>query len=216
MAGSNQFTFLRPHLATTQSKPAMCIIDYTQATERHTDWSFAVSGTFVQHSGLTVEVPLTVTQRWTASDERVTACANAGQYTLPGQLPAGGTAATPVPLQSCQQFILGAPRSNLTVFATAQVGYLMRPSGFFRASIGPLLSSADITVDTLTTVGFEAPIYLNFVNAPHQYVGDYKGLVRLTPAALWTHSYAGWDSRFVLLIELLGQRTLFGKALDWL
>jgi hypothetical protein len=218
MAGSNSFQFLRPQLEESPSqKTPMCVIDYVAARERHTDWSFATSATFVGHNGMTVEVPLTVTERWKPSEHRVTACAAAGQYVPPGQAPtAPGTLPGTVPLQECQEHNLGSPVSTLTVFMTAQVGYVLRPSGFFRASVGPLLSWSDITVDKLTTVGFEAPVYLNFVSAPPQFVGDYKGLIRVTPAALWTHSFARWESRFVVLIELLGQRTLFGKALDWL
>jgi hypothetical protein len=131
------------------------------------------------------------------------------------------------------------PRRSWRLFTTAQVGYVSRPSGWWRASIGPLLG-VQVTPEpvnlrdkvattlaaganlgkgledkTLVTVGVMAPIYVNFARAPEEWVGEYKGLARVTPTFLAIHGDTGWDLRFLVTIDLLGQRTLFGRALDW-
>ncbi|HLH28288.1 MAG TPA: hypothetical protein VKW77_05200, partial [Acidimicrobiales bacterium] len=130
----------------------------------------------------------------------------------------------------------GGPQQTQRVFLTAQAGYVSKPSGFWRASGGPVFSWQTTRFQELMTapgtnsnaptigavdqssytIGLETPVYLNFASGPEKYVGDYKGLLRVTPSALFTHfDSGGWDKALFVKVELLGQRTMFAKVLDW-
>jgi len=214
LAGSNDFPYF-----TTNSDHQLFPHD-----ESHVDYAVAGSVTYVRrNTGFTFELPLLWTARWLPSSDQLSICASAGTFFAGNQMLSTGMA--------CANAVIGPPHQDSRVFTTAQFGYVSRPSGFWRASIGPLLAYDDngtlqsftaaglaaTVADTSLTVGIQSAIYLNFVRAPDGTVGDYRGLIRVAPTVQWVQARGGgWDTQFFVVVSLLGQRTLFARALDWL
>ncbi len=118
----------------------------------------------------------------------------------------GGTA------QTCKQLPQGAPENGQTLWTTILVGYVDKPDGPWRMAIGPVVSFD--ASSSSGAIGAQAPFYLDLASVPG-FAGDFKFIVRITPAA----SYGVWGSTQVrqvgVTVELLTQRNLFPRALDW-
>jgi hypothetical protein len=88
------------------------------------------------------------------------------------------------------------------------------PKALWRGSVGPVGSYTDADH---YYVGAEAPLYLSFVNvSSSDYVGDYKGVLRITPRVDFAQTPKRSGAEGFLLVEVLGKRSLFLRALDWL
>lgn len=59
-------------------------------------------------------------------------------------------------------------------------------------------------------------VYLNIPAGVPGYKGTYTGLLRLMPIVTATQTSRGWDTQVTIQVALLGQRLMFGKALEWL
>jgi hypothetical protein len=117
----------------------------------------------------------------------------------------GGTA------QVCKQLPLHAPVNSRTIWTTLLAGYANKPNGAWRMSIGPFYSFD--AASSSSTIGIQAPIYLNVAQLPG-FAGDFKSIVRITPTASYAFADSGTKQVGVLL-ELVAQRNLFPRALDW-
>jgi hypothetical protein len=86
----------------------------------------------------------------------------------------------------------------------------------WRVSIGPVVSYTWAPSDSYF-VGVEAPLYLNFASvSSDEYVGEYKGLLRITPRFDLAHTAKGVAAEAFVMVEALGKRSIFLRALDWL
>jgi hypothetical protein len=120
--------------------------------------------------------------------------------------PKGGTA------QVCKQLPQGAASNAQTLWTTLLAGYVSKPDGAWRAAIGPL-ASVDASGSS-KTIGAQAPFYLNVGSLPG-FVGDFKSIVRLTPIASYTFSSSGNTEAVGVVLDLIAQRNLFPRSLDW-
>src|SRR5260370_4187949 len=116
----------------------------------------------------------------------------------------------------CAYRAVGSPDRQTQLTASVHLGGITKPKANWRLSAGPIASHAFAT-NTTTTIGIQTPMYLSFVNVTSdEYAGDYKGVVRLTPSLVVVHTSSGWDPQAFLTLEILGKRSLFLRALDWL
>jgi hypothetical protein len=170
-------------------------------TSQEDNWRVAASVAHVEPSnGFTFEAAGGQTSQFTDASSTAQWCVPIG--TVNG-----------APAQKCSTRTLGPPSQLQETWGEVLFGYV-NVSAIWRAAIGPT-GSFDYKTQS-GTVGVAAPVYWNFASLPAGYVGDYKGLIRLTPAVVFHISQFGAvDTRISLTLEILGKRTLFGRALDY-
>lgn len=150
--------------------------------------------------GLTLEVPLLFSSRWSASQRTARNCADSVKSEK-------GMA------QECSDVTLDAPTNKLQLWTTLQLGYVDHKAGLWRATLGPTVSY-EITKEELA-LGFQAPLYFNAATGLPGYEGKYTGLVRIMPSFTATRTDMGWGAEFTVQFALLGQRLMFSRALEW-
>ncbi|KYF54054.1 hypothetical protein BE04_25025 [Sorangium cellulosum] len=178
--------------------------------ERHTTYEIGTSLAWVTPvplgwgSMLTLEGSFRVTAGYEASPVSAEWCTPVGS--VPRQDGSGADEA-----EACTTGTFGAPASSTKMRGALRVGALNRLQDLWRLALGPYV----VRDGDSYAIGVEAPLYLNFASAPPEYVGDYKGLLAVTPRAEWSVRGDGFpESRFVLTLALLGQRSFFGAAFD--
>ncbi|XXY53645.1 hypothetical protein WME91_21150 [Sorangium sp. So ce269] len=178
--------------------------------ERHTTYEIGSSLAWITPatvgwgSMLTLEGSFRVTAGYEASTVSAEWCMPVGS--VPRQDGSGADEA-----EACTTGTFGAPASSTKMRGALRAGMLNRLQDLWRFAVGPYV----VRDGDSYAVGFEAPLYLNFASAPPEYVGDYKGLLAVTPRAQWSVRGDGFpESRFVLTLALLGQRSFFGAAFD--
>jgi hypothetical protein len=175
-------------------------------------FSFTYVHQFLKKNALSVELALVYDRTW-----------------KPGLLardcsPVGTTMFSVV--ETCPDVFVGAPVPVNRIFFPIEVGYVdvhtdpkdhNKARSLWRGAAGPVLDIiwGDQT-ETRTRIGIAAPIYLNVsavfgLNSP-----VYKGLIRVTPSlnADYT-SRLGWTPVVLLKVDVLGDRYMFNRALDW-
>ncbi|HYO54896.1 hypothetical protein [Archangium sp.] len=170
-------------------------------------------------SGFTFELPLVYTAKWEASKATAKWCRPSGQ--VEPEPPA----VDPVDSMTCQEATLGSPTRSWKFFTTAQFGYVdikspgadLGPRSFYRYSVGPTFSYSSSAEEKIVSLGLQTPIYVNFASAP-AYVGSYKGLLRVVPSFVFAKSSkedAKWDPQLLITLEVLADRSMFPRALEW-
>ncbi|WP_437829946.1 hypothetical protein [Sorangium sp. So ce1153] len=177
--------------------------------ERHTSYEIGTSLAWVTPvfvgwaSMLTLEGSFRVTAGHEASSVSAEWCTPVGS--VPRQDGSGADEA-----EACTTGTYGAPASSTKMRGALRVGALNRLQSLWRVALGPYF----VRDGDSYAVGVEVPLYLNFASTP-EYVGEYKGLLGITPRAEWSVRGDGFpESRFVLTLALLGQRSFFGAAFD--
>ncbi|HTN89979.1 MAG TPA: hypothetical protein VL242_40165 [Sorangium sp.] len=178
--------------------------------ERHTAYEIGTSLAWITPASvglgsmLTLEGSFRVTAGYEASPVSAQWCMPVGS--VPRQ---DGSDADEA--EACTTGTSGAPASSTQMRGALRAGMLNRLQNLWRFALGPYV----VRDGDSYAVGFEAPLYLNFASAPPEYIGDYKGLLAVTPRAEWSVRGDGFpESRFVLTLALLGQRSFFGAAFD--
>jgi hypothetical protein len=165
--------------------------------------TLAFALTWVQQQrghGHTIELPLSIGYRWDAQQAM-------GHY-----CPVKGTIGVD-PVQKCADRSLGDPDKNLILNAAILSGIVDTDKGYWRLSMGPSVSYK--STGNEIHAHLEIPVYFN--TSPLVSSGlNYQGIIRLTPAIGVSHdSQKGTAFEAVLTLDILGQRNLFMRALDW-
>lgn len=166
----------------------------------------AASLTYINgRRGITFELPLSYLSAWDAATTTARVCTTLGMV--------GSDAA-----QSCRDSVVGAPSKVGTLQLSALVGYTDLRQLFWRGALGPYLSyRATGASEGRVELGLKAPVYLNFVAGIKGYKGEYHGMIRLTPSISWIKDSSGWqDVTFVIQAAVLGNRSMFPQAMEWL
>ncbi|WP_437589704.1 hypothetical protein [Sorangium sp. So ce1000] len=178
--------------------------------ERHTTVDFGTSLSWITSqevawgSKLTLEALFRVTTGYEPSRLKAAWCTPGGS--VPRTDGSGVDEA-----ELCTSRTYGAPMSSTRMRGALRVGVLNRLQDQWRFALGPYV----VRDGDSYAVGVEAPLYFNFASAPPEYAGSYKGLIGLAPRAEWSVRGDGFpESRFLLSLQLLGQRSFFGGAFD--
>jgi hypothetical protein len=170
--------------------------------------SFTLVRQLFRRDGVTFELAAVYETRWRGSGTPVRIC-----------VPAGWLLGNPA--QSCEDGVLGAPTEAHRLFVAAEAGYVdihtdprdhNRPKSVWRFAAGPIVrwTSNGGRLD----VGAQLPVYLNLVAAGGG--GEvYKGIVRLTPTIVAVREGDTWRPLIALTLDLIGDRFLFPRGLDW-
>lgn len=187
--------------------------------------TLAGSFTWVEKdSGFTFEVPLVYSSDWKAAEEKARWCTPVGQVPREGTPPEGPPLTDPA--TSCREKPLGAPSRSWRLFTTVQLGYVdirssiddNTPRTYFRFSAGPAVDYESKQNKRNLSIGLQVPMYINFASAPAYNAGNYKGLIRVVPSFSLVRDLRGpekWEPRAELKLELLAERSLFARALEW-
>jgi hypothetical protein len=160
---------------------------------------------------ITFELPLLAGSKWTSQTTTAKWCVPAGNVSVK----VNGVTQM-VPGQSCDEQPKGAPTQVGEFWTAALFGYIDKPDGRFRLSIGPTFAYRFAgTASGQIRFGGTAPIYFNLGALGKEYTGDYKALVRVLPTVELVHDSTGDAAQATVAIQLLGARTLLGRALDW-
>lgn len=119
-------------------------------------------------------------------------------------------------VQKCKDLPLGAPKQSASYTLAADIGVADSFAQRWRASLGAF-STTGVT-NVTDSFGFEAPIYVNFTpgSAYADYLGSYKGILRITPKVSWSKDTAGdYAATVVLTVEALAQDSIFSEILDY-
>lgn len=113
--------------------------------------------------------------------------------------------------EQCKDIANGPPARSDGGALSLQLGAIDAHSDRWRASLGFEVGHRD----DATSLGLAFPVAFRLAKAPVELAGEYKGVVRITPRVTWEQNPAGgWIPRFLLTIDLLGDRSLIGRALD--
>ncbi len=181
----------------------------------------AFSYTYVRQlwgrGGFTFEAPFVFDSSWTPSYIPLHWCTPVGQ--VPHASGAGSD-----PGQSCSDSVLGGPTQTNRYFAALQLGYvdiytdkndLNRPKSIWRASVGPAITVVSSGgVNTIQAV-LQAPFYLNFSIAKGYQENNFLGIIRLTPSVGALYNGAVWSPQVLLTLDLIADRLLFRRSLQW-
>jgi len=119
-------------------------------------------------------------------------------------------------VQQCKDLALGAPSDVSTFTLAADIGIADSFKQTWRASVGMFGTTGIAT--TADSFGIETPVYLNFTpnSAVADYLGSYKGILRITPRLSWSRDASNhFPTTAVLTIEALSQNSIFSEALDY-
>jgi len=153
---------------------------------------------------------------WPLGDDKLKWCMPAGDLEVDE---------TAYAAEVCKETAFKRPTRNGFLSAGIYAGAVDKSRGLWRAALGftatgkrkaPLGSTLPPTFAYV--FGIELPLYLNILAIPNSKdikTIEYRGLVRLTPRAEFVYDEKGLHPRFMLTLQLLGQRQLFGSALDW-
>ena len=200
--GSSQFKYLD----TTQ-------MPYSDTTKSHLISSYAAVFTHVSSSpdlAFTLEIPVILTESYKAQDKTAHWCTPQESVLRPDGSGISDAA------EICTDRALGSPDKQTQLTASGLFGGITKPKANWRLSAGPVASHTFAT-SARTTLGIQAPMYLSFVNVTSdEYAGEYKGVLRLTPSLVFVRRNGSWNTQAFLTLEILGKRSLFSRALDWL
>jgi len=162
----------------------------------------AGNGTFP----LTVELALAYRSKLTSSKTPVRWCVDSGNLEIDG---------ASVPAESCTDSVLGPPVLSRTLTGGLFLGGIDIKNEQGRFSAGP-----EVFFDLATKrrgVALKVPMTIRLTPSSNGegYLGEYKGVLRITPKIGfdWDPSGAAVGSKVLLTLELLGQQDLFGSAL---
>jgi hypothetical protein len=203
---------------------------YTDTTQTKPKLTAGGSATGVWGS-FTLEGIANFVDKFTPRTTSATWCTPSGQVTVAG----GGTVAA----QTCSTQPLGAPTEKGDLTVGAFVGWVDTTHEYWRGSLGVALAPRLIhpsSPDSIS-VTIEAPFYFNALNlSASSKAGEtagkdgsvsasgpsgskdsiFKGIFRIVPALTVTStSGSAADVQFGAVLQILGQKTLFGKALDY-
>ena len=124
----------------------------------------------------------------------------------------GGTVTTDTgatgPAQICKDTPLGTPTKSTAFTLQALLGYLREEEGSWRLAAGV---SAQIPIEGTRKISAVVPITIAFASDELKY----KGLIRITPGMTWSWKPgSGADVGLVLMVAVLGQRSLFSESFD--
>lgn len=126
-----------------------------------------------------------------------------------------GTVGT-APAEVCKQVAFGAPKDVQKDTVQLGAGLVDSLDAGWRFGIGYF--GEFNREDETSTHGLEFPIYLNLVNLQKRsgkFKDAYKGIIRVTPRILEKTTEDGkTELTALVLLELLGQNSLFGQAFD--
>lgn len=194
----NLFEYLEPDIRD--------ILSQRQVTR--SDILVGLSVVWVSQGGpWSLEAPVMFASTWKPSVERARWC-------MPvGSVPRGGAGGLDV-AESCQEATLYGPTHAVELEGRALLGYTDKTSGLWRAAFGPTVRY-DLNAEEgeALEVGIELPVYVRLAEVESAYSGKYKGLLRVVPR-LSLVPLDGWKPQGLLTIELLGDRTMFPRALE--
>jgi hypothetical protein len=228
--GASQQTFLEPDLSLFQrdfnrlqdsvgTKGQVPDIPLVVHTENELEARAAFSLTYVStSSGFTTELPLTYRYFATPSPFNATFCQPVGPVVQ--QMPSAMGMVTTAPAQSCQTLPLGIPTHTHQGSLGVLFGYVSKPDAFWRFSVGPNL----VYAHALSVSGpsdnllaqLQAPVYLNFANAPMSWTGSFMGVVVVTPSIGVNTGTFGTHLQLGLGVAVFARRTMFPRALEWI
>lgn len=154
---------------------------------------------------LTVELPLIVAQTWSAASTTAQVCTTVGQVGAD-------------PARACADHVVGAPTGAAVLRFTPQIGIADTKSLLWRVAGGPYIAVNLSGPDSgRIELGAQLPLYLNVPAGLSGYQGTYQGLLQMTPRVSWAQTAAGWqDVKFTIQVAVLGKRSMFPRALQWL
>lgn len=197
LLGESRFKYLGP-----AADPALL----TPASTSKPKLSFGLTYVRLPYEGpITIELPVRMDMSWESASRTARWCRPAGSVVRPD-----GSGSDPAEI--CDEQALGAPKRNMSVRGAFQFGYIHKQSGTWRLAVGPAAKYSVVTSgDNTYEVGLEAPLYLSMPLAKN----GYQGLIRVAPSMMITHANDGTDdSRFLLTVALLGDRSMFVGALQ--
>lgn len=155
---------------------------------------------------LTVEFALSYRSKAISSTTPVRWCVGSGAFTIDG---------ASVPAESCSESVLGAPTPSQTLKAGLFLGGTDITAERWRFSVGPEVSYDFVTRNRGVALKIPVTLRLTPSTEGRGYLGDYKGLIRLTPSlgVDYDASAAAVGPKVLLSIDLLGQQDLFGALL---
>lgn len=176
---------------------------YSEASRKATSARLAFALIYVEPQagrGYTFELPLSAGYRSDAQQTTGHYCPVIGSV--------GGA-----PIETCADRPVGAPDKNFVANAAALLGIADTDHGSWRVAAGPAVDYK--STNNEVHADFEIPIYLNTTPLIAD-KSQYQGIIRLTPTfGLSYDSKNGAAFEAVLTLDLLGQRNLFSRALDW-
>lgn len=176
---------------------------YTEDSRAASSMTGALAVTYVRPEpgyGFTLELPLSAGHRWDAQQ-------TVGQY-----CPSSGSVGD-APIVTCSERPVGAPAQNFVVNAAVLAGVVDTDHAYWRIAAGPMVNYK--STNNEVHAGIEIPLYLNTTSLIAD-KSQYQGVIRLTPTFGMSYdSKNGRAFEAVLTIDLLGQRNLFFRALDW-
>lgn len=170
-------------------------------------------------AGATIEGFFGGGQGWELGQDKVKWCAPVGDVKIDEDTVFAG--------EVCNEGTFKRPTRSRFLSLGGYLGAVDRARGLWRVAIGGTFSwknlgslGADVATKKIATFGVEMPVYVNILSIPKSKDVksiEYRGLVRLVPRFEYTLDSlsADADLGFLLTLQLLGQRLLFGNALDW-
>jgi hypothetical protein len=178
-------------------------------SEPRMNTSVAAGAVIVSNAGLsrlplTFELSFLHRARSTASQVPARWCVDKGML-----------AAVGAPVQSCMDGVLGGPTRSRSLAASALLGGIDVVDERWRFAAGIEFTYNQDT--RIRGLAFKIPVHIRLTpgTGGSGYLGDYKGVLRLTPTvgSEWDAQGKVVGAKVLLVLDLIGQQDLFGSLL---
>ncbi|RKH73101.1 hypothetical protein D7X96_03350 [Corallococcus interemptor] len=178
----------------------------TEAKRTFDVWALAAGYTTIVGRNVSIEALAALSASREESEVSVEWC-------VPNVPVGGDTPGQSFPTTACKNGLVGAPAFQRQATLNLLVGFIDPAKAQWRFAAGPRVTTGGNQI----TLGLDVPFYLQLAEVLGEGKDkvDYRGLLRITPRVEYELRKEGEDERrFLLVLELLGQRSLFSNALD--